>query len=150
MHDIGTAVWVILVIIGVVSSLVSKAKKAAAAGRYTPQRGAAQEYVPVHEQAFMPAPEMPQPDIILPAPTPQPMQIVRKMMPARQSKPTTAALPEHEFPIPPARRDGTSSFRGMFDRPNLARAFVASQVFGPPKALQEQSIWSPRHSEPSI
>lgn len=132
MHDIGTAVWVVLVIIGVVSSLASKAKKAAAAAQAAPQRPTPEAYVPVHEQAFVPAP---------------PIVITKRKVPQAAVAP---AVLEDAFPLPKPRRDGTSSFRGMFDRPNLARAFLAAQVFGPPKALQEQSIWSLPHNEPSI
>lgn len=40
---------------------------------------------------------------------------------------------------------------GMFKKKNaFVRAIVAAEVLGKPKALQEQSIWSPRYSEPSI
>ncbi|MGB6063044.1 MAG: hypothetical protein WBG27_15185, partial [Candidatus Aquilonibacter sp.] len=45
----------------------------------------------------------------------------------------------------------TSPIRGMFGgSATLVRAIVAAEVLGPPKAFQEQTIWSPRHSEPSI
>jgi hypothetical protein len=40
---------------------------------------------------------------------------------------------------------------GMFEgKASLVRAIVAAEVLGKPKALQEQSLWSPRHSEPSM
>ncbi|MGB6986209.1 MAG: hypothetical protein WBD74_09590, partial [Candidatus Aquilonibacter sp.] len=55
------------------------------------------------------------------------------------------------MPVPTPAPVGTSPIRGMFGGgATLVRAIVAAEVLGPPKALQEKTIWSPRHSEPSI
>ena len=144
MHDIETAVWIILILIGVVSSIISSIRKVVR--RVNASTQLAPQPQTVHEQAFTPtpAPEMPQPGIVLPPAAP-PIVITK-----RQPKTAAVKAPEvqHDFAIPKAERGAMGSWRGMFERENLARAFVASQVFGPPKALQEQSIWSPRHSEP--
>jgi hypothetical protein len=54
-------------------------------------------------------------------------------------------------PFPVAGRVGTSPIRGMFGgSATLVRAIVAAEVLGQPISMQERTIWSPRHSEPSI
>ncbi|MGA8841322.1 MAG: hypothetical protein WB491_12625, partial [Candidatus Aquilonibacter sp.] len=70
-------------------------------------------------------------------------------------RPVAPPVPKAPPPLPftplhePAIR--TSPIRGMFGgSATLVRAIVAAEVLGPPKAFQEQTIWSPRHSEPSI
>jgi hypothetical protein len=148
MHwDVSTIIWIVVVLFGVISSLVSNARKAMQQSQITPQ----QSRVPVHEQSFMPAPEMPQPMAIpIPVDARAPVVITKRKPAPKVAEKQPVDTAEHAFASLGQRRDGTKRFRGMFDRENLASAFVASQVFGPPKALQEQSIWSPRHSEPSI
>ena len=147
MHlDVGTVIWIIVVAFGLISSAVSKARKAAQRSQIQPQP---RNTVPVHEQTFMPSPEMPQ-AMAIPIPVSAPVVITKRKpaVPVSQKQPADTA--EHAFAAIQQRRDGTPGFRGMFEGANAKRAFVAAQVFGPPKALQEQSIWSPRHSEPSI
>jgi hypothetical protein len=141
VHDLGTLVWVILVVIGVISSMVKNARKmtrqpagASPSARPAPPPVAAPPPVPaprpVHAQAFA------MPPVIPPNPVPAP----------------SAASTTRREPQPIAvHAVGTSPIRGMFEGPaTLVRAIVAAEVLGPPKSMQEQSIWSPRHSEPSI
>lgn len=152
------AVWVGAIILFNIVGAIRKARKALAV---RPQDlpvmpPPAQAAPSVHEQAFasMPSPDMPQPYAV---PEPVVVQAPIVVKRAKVPKPAQKAVPEHLVPDPDhafrsvrAQQDGTLPLRGMFARENLARAFIAAQVFGPPKALQEQSIWSPRHSEPSI
>jgi hypothetical protein len=133
MKDIGGLIWVIIVVIGVISSIVKNAKKAAA------QREAARP-------RMAPAPQ--------PAPAPQQsvmQQMATIMPPVRRVKAPQAVAATH-MPFEKAATAGTSSpIRGMFGSgASLVRAIIAAEVLGPPKSQQEQSIWSPRHSEPSI
>jgi hypothetical protein len=141
MHDIGAIVWVILVLIGVISSLRKSAQRSRARGaasRVQQPTVRAQAFVPV------PAPAAPPP----PVPPPVPAPVVAAQVVAAPSSPTPPA------PVSPAQdsvaRIGTERVRGMFEGAALVRAIVAAEVLGPPKSLQEQTIWSPRHSEPSI
>ncbi|HET9028968.1 MAG TPA: hypothetical protein VFN49_02235 [Candidatus Aquilonibacter sp.] len=127
--SIETGIWIVLVVIGVVSSLVSKSKKAV-----QPRRPKVSTII---VQAMPPTPPAAPEPVVVP-PVIAPSQRVKAAAPAPVSRPT--ASPTH----------GTPPFRGMFDPGNLVRAMIAAEVLGPPKALQEQSIWSPRHSEPSI
>ena len=151
------AVWVGAIILFNIVGAIRKARKALAV---RPQdlpvmpSPPAQAAPSVHEQAFasLPSPEMPQP-YVLPQPVVVQAPVVIKRAKPAQKAPVADHLvpdPDHAFRSVRSRQDGTLPLRGMFARENLARAFIAAQVFGPPKALQEQSIWSPRHSEPSI
>jgi hypothetical protein len=148
MHDIGGIIWVIIVVIGVISSITRNARKAAAV------RAAAQT---------------PPPARVAPAVRSQQVSgIVRALHakidagPAGQAAiselpplPPTAPLePRPPAPViaPAAPRAAAMPVRGMFlgKGKALVQAIVAAEVLGPPKSLQEQTIWSPRHSEPSI
>lgn len=141
------AVWVGAIILFNVVGAIRKAQKAVA---IKPQDlpsmpvadTSAPAPVPVHEQSFAAVVTEP---IVVQAPV-----VIKRAKPAKP-----AAVPEHMKPDPDhafrvakPQRDGTMPLRGMFDKENLARAFIAAQVFGKPKALQEQSIWSQLHSEP--
>ena len=129
-----TLIWIALLLIGAIGSLASNARKAAAT------RGpAAQPVVPPRAQ--------PVNVTLFPPPRPAPPIVVSRPRPVAAQTPPPASPP---VPPPHPVPHGTSAFRGMFERGNLVRAVVAAEVLGPPKALQEQSIWSPRHSEPSI
>jgi hypothetical protein len=144
MKDIGGLIWVIIVVIGVISSIVKNAKKAAA------QREAARP-------RMAPAPQ--------PAPAPQTLVQQMTMMPpvlapaapvstppVRRVQAPPAPQRTTHIPIENLTRAGTSSpIRGMFGSgASLVRAIIAAEVLGPPKSQQEHSIWSPRHSDPSI
>ncbi|HTX57910.1 MAG TPA: hypothetical protein VMD47_12495 [Candidatus Acidoferrales bacterium] len=126
MHDLGLIVWLVIVLIGVVSSI-----------RRTAMRS----------RATLQARQMPGPSPSpAPAPAPAPPVIAVQAPPPRKPQPAPAPVP-----VPVAAAVGTSPIRGMFGgSTSLVRAIVAAQVLGPPTALQEHSIWSPRHSEPSI
>ena len=137
MHDWGGLVWIVLVLIGVVSSISKNARKA----RQQRQRQA---------PAPRPAPVRRIADIVITPPPPVPAPVVAPAQ-ARREPERSVTIPSGA-PVRPERPPvGTSPIRGMFEGPaTLVRAIVAAEVLGPPKSMQEQSIWSPRHSEPSI
>jgi hypothetical protein len=137
MNHIGDIVWLVIVLIGVISTL----RKNAAKNR--PKVPAPQRTIA--PTAFAQTPVQTPPPIIVPAALVVP--------PRAPAPPPPAAQPEAPsvFPMSTVRPVGTGLVRGMFEGPaTLVRAIVAAEVLGPPKSMQEQSIWSPRHSEPSI
>lgn len=153
IHDIGTLVWVIIVIAGVVSSLRKNMGAARRAASPRTPRAAAQAAQAVQKAAaaagYVMAPvDVPGP-VGVPPPAIEPVPAVPPQIAVRMPPPP--APPAPAFPVAAAPvRTGTAAVRGMFGRTSLVRAIVAAEVLGTPKALQEQSIWSPRHSEPSI
>jgi hypothetical protein len=147
MHNVGLIIWLIIVAFGVISSIRKNVQRAQA------QRAAAPQ------AAVQPSQPRPQP----PQPQPAPPRLVTtafamppvdpppppRPVPAPKPKPLAPQVPLTLAPEHP--RIGTSPIRGMFGgSATLVRAIVAAEVLGQPKAFQEQTIWSPRHSEPSI
>ncbi len=157
MHELGTLVWIILIVIGVVSSIAKKAREGSGAVKRLQQRQTPRAHPPLQGQSVTGAAPVrtmaPPPVQTAPAPVPvaPPVQ-TRELIERPPFVITTRTPPRPAVPAPSpqAERSGTAGFRGMFERGNLVRAIVAAEVLGPPKALQEHSIWSPRHSEPSI
>ena len=146
MHDIGALIWVIVVVIGVISSIVKNVKQNSAKAQPRP---IAPRSAPVSVLESAPTAEVAQPP--LPAP------IRRKAPPLGTQAPAASPLlggltlpASFHLDYVPGRRS-TGFIGGMFkDKRAFVRAIVAAEVLGKPKAMQEQSIWSPRHSEPSI
>jgi hypothetical protein len=139
VHDIGAIIWIIIVAIAVISSMRRNVQRARAA-----QAARTRQTQPVQQQQ--------------PPPPPVAVQAVQRS-PSRSAMAgfamppldAPAVAPPPRMPPPVAARVGTSPIRGMFGGgATLVRAIVAAEVLGPPKALQENTIWSPRHSEPSI
>jgi hypothetical protein len=133
MHDWYGAILGLLALIGFITSIADSIRKRAAAKAEAAR--------------------------VEPAPAPAPASTVHQQLVQRLAGTTLARaeLPPILPPPPPVLSpsvravDGTGAVRGMFEGPaTLVRAIVAAEVLGPPKSLQEQSIWSPRHSEPSI
>ncbi len=144
MHNLGLIVWLIIVAFGVISSIRKNAQRAQAQRAATPQRVMPQPPPrPAPVLVPQPAPSLAafaMPPVDAPSPPPRPVA-----PPVPKAPPPLPFTPLHE----PAIR--TSPIRGMFGgSATLVRAIVAAEVLGPPKAFQEQTIWSPRHSEPSI
>ena len=144
MHNLGLIVWLIIVAFGVISSIRKNAQRAQAQRAAPPQRAMPQ---PPPRPVPAPVPRTPlamaafaMPPVDAPQPPPRPVA-----PPAPKPAPPIPFTPLH---VPSIR---TSPIRGMFGgSATLVRAIVAAEVLGPPKAFQEQTIWSPRHSEPSI
>ena len=150
MHvDVGTLVWVGIVIFGVISSMIKNARSAGipkpAPRASVPQQVLASVHgsaPPASAPAPAPPPEIPQPPVVVKAAA-APAIVRRAPVPPA---PTIVPLLAPKLDV-----HGTEPLRGMFGRrADLVRAIVAAQVLGPPKALQEHSIWSPRHDEASI
>lgn len=148
MHDIGGIVWIIVVVIAVISSIRRNAMRARNAQRA--REAPAPTPAPVRAPIPVPPPAAPSrlamSGFAMP-PIDAPIPVVTAA--ARAPRPV-APTPPPFTPFMPARV-GTSPIRGMFEGgATLVRAIVAAEVLGPPKAMQENTIWSPRHSEPSI
>lgn len=146
MHDLGGLVWIIIVAIAVISSMRRNVQRARAA-RYAQTQKMQQVQPPPPpvaaplQPAVQIAPAPPPPPPVFAAPPP--------VLPPVIAPPAPPPAQPATFPI--AAPVGTSPIRGMFGgSATVVRAIVASQVLGPPISMQEHTIWSPRHSEPSI
>jgi len=147
MRDIGGLIWVIIVVIGVISSIVKNAKRAAA------QREAARPRMAAQPQPAQPAPilQVAKPSQPLGQIAIVPPIIVPPAPPARRVKAPVVAAQGHLAAERSAGTGAGSPIRGMFGNGTaLVRAVIAAEVLGLPKSQQEHSIWSPRHSDPSI
>jgi hypothetical protein len=132
--DLGSLIWTLVVVIGVVSSIIRSARKRIAAQPKVPAQPA---QAPVRRGVQL----LKQDDVVAPAIVPR--------APTPVATPAVPAPP----PAPVQPSSGRSpAFRGMFVGRGkaLVSAIIAAEVLGPPKALQEQTLWSPRHSDPSI
>lgn len=175
MHDLGAIIWVIVVIIGVISSIVKNVKQASAKAQ--PRRPVSRSAGIAPQSASAAAAAqtlagpaaasvLESPPTAAVAPPPLPVPIRRKAAPMGVQAATSSAARAVDAAPPllggltlpasfhldyvPGRRS-TGFIGGMFkDKRAFVRAIVAAEVLGKPKSMQEQSIWSPRHSEPSI
>ena len=145
MHgfSIGSLIWIIILVIAVISSIRRNIQRVRSAQTVQMQR---QQPAAASPPVAAPAVQISRravqiaPDVELPPVPPPPVPAPTASAPL--APPTT---------LPTAARVGTSPIRGMFGgSATLVRAIVAAEVLGPPIALQERTIWSPRHSEPSI
>ncbi|MBV8491511.1 MAG: hypothetical protein JO199_13370 [Candidatus Eremiobacteraeota bacterium] len=144
MRDIGGIVWILIVVIGVVSSIVNSARRAAA------QRQAQ----PVRPQAATPptavAPGIPRRIDVVRA-TVSPAQAQQAPVPKPQPAPVAAPPP-----VPPAPRVAASPaprkpivdqkagvpLAALFaDRSSLVNAVIAAEVLGKPHALRDEYFW---------
>jgi hypothetical protein len=144
MHNLGLIVWLIIIAFGVISSIRKSAQRAQAQRAAAPQR-------------VMPQPPPRPAPVLVPQPAPSLAAFAMPPVDAPQPPPRPVAPPRPRPKEPPPLEAlfhapiRTSPIRGMFGgSATLVRAIVAAEVLGPPKAFQEQTIWSPRHSEPSI
>jgi hypothetical protein len=156
MHDFGVLIWILLLIIGMVSSIRRSAQRQRP-GPPQALRPMAPPQMP--PQAVRPLPPLPTPS--QPVRMPQPVRIPRAAAPpplAQPAQPAPAPVPPPIVAAPPlaphqpahVARSGSGAIRGMFEgSATLVRAIVASEVLGPPLALREHTTWSPRRSEPS-
>jgi len=151
LHDLGGIIWVIVVLLGVISSIRKNAQRARSnAPARAPVPRPQPRQATVHAQAFAMPPVVAPPPVTTPPVAAPPIAVAAPPIPVRvpPAVPLAASLP---LVVPVRQRIGTSPIRGMFGgSATLVRAIVAAEVLGPPKSMQEQSIWSPRHSEPSI
>jgi hypothetical protein len=136
VRDIGAIVWVLVVVVGVISSIVSNARKQMAASKGAPRPPARGVPSPAGQRTAAPVSVVPA--AAAPAAVRQPSP--SRAAPARR-QPAPAPVPApadllfaHERPQPPARR-----LASMFgDRRSLVRAVIAAEVLGKPLALRDE------------
>jgi hypothetical protein len=123
MRDVGILVWVGLLVIGVIGSMVSSARRQAAGGAQAPRPqvppapgAAAQQRLVAALQAR----------VVAPASVPRPPQ-------ARPAPPRPVSAPRAEPPAAPAPH---SAFFGT--GPELVRAVIAAEVLGKPRGLYDE------------
>lgn len=165
MHDIGGLIWVIIVVLAVFSSIrksVRQARESAAQAQQRPPATSVQRPLPepVRPAQASAPPVTPlqralqlSPIPAPPVPPPPQIRVVPPLPTPAASVATPQRPPAHD-PFRPEsiqRRPLSGLLGGIFeDKDAILRAVVAAEILGKPKALQEQSIWSPRHNEPSI
>jgi len=136
MRDVGILVWVGFLVIGVIGSMVSSARRQAAAGAQgrRPQvppatAAAAQQRLVQALQARAQA------QVQAPASSPRPAQ--PRPAPPRPAPPRPAPAPRSEpAPAPPAHTARQRSFFGS--GPELVRAVIAAEVLGKPRGLNDE------------
>lgn len=133
LHDLGTLIWAIVVVIAVISSVVRSAKRTIE--RATPaQRPFVQAPPPPAPVAPVQAVRPPAPPVVQSAPR---VVTIRRAAPAIDPTPEPAPLPVVAVPaeVPP-RRSWIFGKRGP-----LVQGIIALEVLGPPRSLRE---WTPR------
>jgi hypothetical protein len=116
MRDVGTLVWVVLVIIGVVGSMISSIRK-----QVQGQTAAQSRFRPMPAQMLPTSPQGTSP----PRQAPQPLQpqVVKRAPPA----------PPPAFPVPrPVRR------RFFAHKDQLIRGVIAAELLGKPRGLSDE------------
>jgi hypothetical protein len=121
VHDVGIIVWAAIVVIGMVASIVSTARKAAASA---PRPGIQQR--PPAAQRPVAAPQWP-PQASQRTPPPAPRAAAQA---ASRAQPPAS---EYGFPMP--SRPGRTIFG---DAAGLRRAVIAAEVLGKPLALRDE------------
>jgi hypothetical protein len=159
-HDIGALIWVFVILLGVVSSIrrslgrargdgaPSQAEQAQAARQQAAAQQAAlaqQLQAQTAEQQRARAQLVAQQRVVTQPPRPARTVVSSTPVPAHSGIPVEPP-PMHVYEEPRVRLAG--SFATLFEkRSSMIRAIVAAEVLGSPKALAEQSIWSPRYTE---
>lgn len=155
MRDIGAIVWVILVVIGVISSIVSNARRMrqsqsqsqSPATRQTPQQPALRQSPQatfrrppevvvgsIAQQAAQPMRQaMPQPVVATRAPAVQQAAVTRRPAPhSVEAHAVGASFPQPSHAV--SRHD----VLGLRHRKSLVRAVIAAEVLGTPLALRDR------------
>jgi hypothetical protein len=126
MRDVATLVWVVLLVIGVISSMVASVRRRMNA---LPPRSAPSA------PAGVPPAQAPQPQ----AQTRQ--QVVVQQMRQVPVRPTAPAAPPTS--APPSAGARAPSRRRLFPgRQGLVRAVIAAEVLGKPRALRDEYFGS--------
>jgi hypothetical protein len=143
MRDVGILIWVVFLVIGVVGSMVSSARRQLAAGKepnptpvppqWKPQgpQGASPQQTSSPQQLLVQALQA---RVQVPAPSPRPAS--RPVQP-RPVQPRPAPVPRSEPPAAPAahRARGRSPFGSGSE---LVRAVIAAEVLGKPRGLNDE------------
>jgi hypothetical protein len=127
MRDVGILVWVVLLVIGVIGSMVSSARRQVAAGAQAPRPQRPPAPAATAQQRLAQALQA---RVQAPASSPRPPQ-------PRPAPPRPVSAPHSEPPaVPPAHRARQRSFFGT--RPELVRAVIAAEVLGKPRGLHDE------------
>jgi hypothetical protein len=130
MRDIGAIVWVILVVVGVISSIVSNARKQAAGAR-PPQ-------APRQPPPQMPRPQVPRPSEQRPSPASQPAVSVASAPAPSRPKARPVRPPPPEVPAFPETHPQVHRRRRLLgDRASIVRGVIAAEILGKPLALRD-------------
>ena len=124
MRDLGTLVWVILIVIGVVSSMISSVRKQAQAQR-RPGPAAPPRYP--GGVRVSPAPAVP------PSPAPAPAPAATQLRPVQAAGSPPPLWPRAEEPA--ARRK-----RLFGGKRELVKAVIAAEVLGKPRGLRDEQF----------
>lgn len=125
MREVGTLVWVVLLVIGVIGSMVSSVRRQAAAGAQAPRPQAPPATAAAAQQRLVQA---------LQARAQAPASSSRPP-PPRPTPPRPASAPHGEPPAA-AHKARQRSFFGS--RPELVRAVIAAEVLGKPRGLHDE------------
>jgi hypothetical protein len=150
MREVGVIVWVILLIVGVTSSIVSSIRKTSATqqrpglGPVTapPRQSSVKELVAALQaqaqaqaQAAQPQSRASQPQSRAAAPMRPAPQPAKAAATARRSD----APPELPWPVAPARR--SSAHRIFAGRGDAVRGIIAAEILGSPRGLRDEPFW---------
>jgi len=140
MHEVGLIVWVVLLVVGVTSSIVSSIRKASTAqqrpasgtGPVTPppRQSTVKELVAALQAQAQAQAQAAQPQA-RPASPPRPIPPPTKPPVARAASPDQ--LP---WPVAPARR--SSAHRLFAGRGDAVRGIIAAEVLGSPRGLRDE------------
>lgn len=131
MRDVGILVWVGFLVIGVIGSMVSSARRQAAAGAQGRGPQPPPATAAAAQQRLLQALQA-RAQVQAPAPTSSP----RPPQP-RPAPPRPASGPRSEAAAaPPVRRVRQRSFFGS--GPELVRAVIAAEVLGKPRGLNDE------------
>jgi|SRR5580692_1796295 hypothetical protein len=127
MRDVGILVWVVFLVIGVIGSMVSSARRQVAAGAQAPRSQAPPAVAPTAQQRLAQALQA---RVQAPAVSPRAPQ-------PRPAPPRPVSAPRGEPPAAPvAHQARQRSFFGS--RPDLVRAVIAAEVLGKPRGLHDE------------
>jgi hypothetical protein len=131
MRDVGILVWVGFLVIGVIGSMVSSARRQAAAGAQGRRPQVSPATAAAAQQRLVQAlTARAQAHVQAPASSPRPAQ-------PRPAPPRPAPAPRSEpAPAPPAHTARQRSFFGS--GPELVRAVIAAEVLGKPRGLNDE------------
>jgi uncharacterized iron-regulated membrane protein len=138
MREVGLIVWVVLLVVGVTSSIVSSIRKASTAGQ---QRPGASPVTPPPRQstvkelvAALQAQAQAQAQAAQPPPRPAPAPRVTP-----PSKPPAArAAPPDLLPWPTAPAQRSSAHRLFAGRGDAVRGIIAAEILGSPRGLRDE------------
>jgi len=123
MREVGTLVWVVLIIVGVVGSMISSVRRQLRAQQSPAPAARQYQRTPPPGQQSRPAPLAPPPGRPVPPPRPQP------------------ATPVETTPQEDPRGAPAASRRRLFpQKDELVRAVIAAEVLGKPRALSDEYL----------